>query len=280
MLGGIGVLDIVGLLATGLRVAPWELLHQLAMPAAMSSIAAYYHVSGRSDRLARTLSATAQLFMLGLVGSIASYLLIRMGRPFVDGWLIRFDMMMGLDWPAYCHFIEGLGPWVNTVLERLYASSVAQIILVAIFLGYTDRSKRLAEFAGCFVLTAITVVVLGALLPALGAHHAYGIEDGGKASFIPEIIAAHGRQVDLLNVARVKGLVTFPSFHTAISLLLIIAMWRVGWVGWIVLVANVAVLVSVPVYGSHHFVDMLGGAVLTALAIWLWRTLLERRQIS
>jgi hypothetical protein len=91
---------------------------------------------------------------------------------------------------------------------------------------------------------------------------------------VPEIIAAHGRRIDMLDVARMTGLVTFPSFHTVISLLLIAATWGVRWIGPAMLVANVALLASVPVYGSHHFVDMLGGAALTVLAIWLWRRVL------
>jgi hypothetical protein len=115
------------------------------------------------------------------------------------------------------------------------------------------------------------VVVLGALLPALGAHHTYGIPHGGKAFFIDDIMAAHDGRIATLDVSRMTGLVTFPSFHTAISLLIITATWGVRGVGWLALVANVALIAGVPVFGSHHFIDIVGGALVTAIAVWLWR---------
>ncbi|HEX2885568.1 phosphatase PAP2 family protein [Vineibacter terrae] len=273
MIGGIGVLDVAGLVVTGVRMAPGSLLLYLSVPLGLLGIAAFYRASGRSRRIAGTLAAVAQLFALGVVGSIASYLLIRIERPFVDDALVWLDTMAGLDWPAYCRFIQTLGIWPNRGLELLYASSVVQIMAVAMLLGFTARSARLAELVGCFVVTAGGVVVVGALLPALGAHHAYGIADGGEAAFVPEIIAAHGGRVDPLDMVRMTGLVTFPSFHTVISLLLIVATWGIRWVGPVVILVNAALLAGVPVYGSHHFVDMLGGAALTALAVWLWRRL-------
>ena len=271
LIAGIGSFDLAGILVTGLRVAPGPLLLHLLAPAALLGVAAFYDASGRSERIARTLAAIGQLFAFTLVAGSASYLLIGIGMPFVDVALARLDAMVGFDWPAYDRFIERLGPLPNMVLAGLYASSVPQVMAVAALLGFTGRFERMAEFIGCLMLTAASVVVLGALFPALGAHHTYGIEHGGKAFFVPEIIAAHEGRIGLLDVSKMTGLVAFPSFHTAISLLIIAATWSVRWVGPVALIANLALLVSVPVYGSHHFVDMVGGTAITALALWLWR---------
>jgi hypothetical protein len=272
LIAGIGLFDLAAIAVKGVRVAPGPLLLHLLAPAALLGVAAFYDVTGRSERIARTLAAIGQLFAFTLVAGSASYLLIGIGMPFVDAALARFDAMVGFDWPAYDRFIEGLGAWPNLVLAGLYASSVPQIMAVAALLGFTGRFERMVEFIGCLMLTAASVVVIGALFPALGAHHTYGIEHGGKAFFIPEIIAAHDGRIAVLDVSKMTGLVTFPSFHTAISLLVIVATWGLRWIGPLALIANLALLASVPVYGSHHFVDMVGGTVITALALWLWRT--------
>ncbi len=271
LIAGIGLLDLAGIVMTGMRVAPGPLLLHLLAPAALLGVAAFYDATGRSERIARTLAAIGQLFAFTLVAGSGSYLLIGIGMPFVDTSLARLDAMVGFDWPAYDRFTARLGEWPNMVLAGLYASSVPQIMAVAAFLGFTGRFGRMAEFIGCLTLTAAAVVVLGALFPALGAHHTYGIEHGGKAFFIPEIIAAHEGRVGLLDVSKMTGLVTFPSFHTAISLLVIAATWGLRWIGPVALIANLALLASVPVYGSHHFIDMVGGTAITVLAMWLWR---------
>lgn len=271
LIAGIGLLDVAGIVATGMRVAPGPLLLHLLAPAALLGVAAFYDATGRSERIARTLAAIGQLFALTLVAGSASYLLIGIGMPFVDAAMARLDAMIGFDWPAYDRFIASLGPVPNVVLAGLYASSVPQVMAVAALLGFTGRFERMAEFIGCLMLTAAAVVVLGALLPALGAHHTYGIDHGGKAFFVPEIVAAHAGRIGVLDVSTMTGLVTFPSFHTAISLLIIVATWGLRWIGPVALVANIALLASVPVYGSHHFADMLGGAAITVLALWLWR---------
>jgi hypothetical protein len=277
LIGGIGLLDLTGIVATGMRVAPGPLLLHLLAPVALLGVAAFYDASGRSPRIARTLAAIGQLFAFTLVAGTASYLLIGIGMPFVDASLVRLDAAAGLDWPAYNQFVARLGVWPNLALALLYASSVPQIMAVAAFLGFSGRFERMVEFVGCLMLTAVCVVVLGALFPALGAHHAYGIADGGRAFFVSDIIAAHDRQVTTLDVSRMTGLVTFPSFHTAISLLLIAATWGLRWIGPVALLVNLALLAGVPVYGSHHFIDMIGGAVITVLALWLWRTRLTAR---
>jgi hypothetical protein len=270
LIGGIAAFDVAGLLAIGMRVAPQPLLLHLAAPAALLAVAAFYG-GGRSDRIARTLAALGQLFAFTLVAGAASYLLIGIGMPFIDAPLARIDAWLGLDWPAYNRFVEGLGTGTNIALGLVYASSVPQVMALAMILGFTGRYARLAEFIGCLMLTALCVVVIGALFPALGAHHAYGVPDGGKAFFVADIVAAHAGRIETLDVSRMTGLVTFPSFHTAISLLIIGAAWGLRWIGAVALGLNVVLIASVPVFGSHHFVDILAGAALTGVTLWLWR---------
>jgi hypothetical protein len=42
-----------------------------------------------------------------------------------------------------------------------------------------------------------------------------------------------------------------------------------AYLRWPVLAFNLVVLLSIPVQGGHHLIDMIGGVAVTAFAIWL-----------
>src|SRR6185312_4741850 len=55
----------------------------------------------------------------------------------------------------------------------------------------------------------------------------------------------------------VKGLIGFPSYHAVMALIAMRFAWNMGWARWPLLALNLLVLVSVPVEGGHHLVDLL-----------------------
>ncbi|MDE2013267.1 MAG: phosphatase PAP2 family protein [Alphaproteobacteria bacterium] len=67
----------------------------------------------------------------------------------------------------------------------------------------------------------------------------------------------------------IKGLIGFPSFHTFEALLIAWYARELKRVRWAALAINLGVIVSTPIQGGHHVVDLLGGAVVAAAAIAL-----------
>ena len=59
----------------------------------------------------------------------------------------------------------------------------------------------------------------------------------------------------------------FPSFHTALSILMIVALRGCGPVGWIAGFYNFLILLTVPIDGGHYFVDMIAGGTI-AVIVW------------
>jgi membrane-associated phospholipid phosphatase len=53
--------------------------------------------------------------------------------------------------------------------------------------------------------------------------------------------------------------VTFPSFHTAAGIILVISFWRTALFPIIVLYSAI-MIASTPVLGGHYFVDLIAGA--------------------
>ena len=70
-----------------------------------------------------------------------------------------------------------------------------------------------------------------------------------------------------IEMAQMKGLIAFPSFHTVMAVLTVYAAAAVPRGLWPVVMWNAIVLLSVPVDGGHHVVDIAAGLVLAAAAI-------------
>ena len=73
-----------------------------------------------------------------------------------------------------------------------------------------------------------------------------------------------------------KGLVGFPSFHTAQAIVVAWYARKLGVLFYPFLVFNILVIASTPIQGGHHIVDVIGGLAVAALAIWLASTAASR----
>ncbi len=266
----LAAVDIAGLVLTDLRLSPWPALLRLGIPLVLLLGAAGYGLSGRSERIGATLLSVGTLLLFTLFAVVFSYLAIRGGWPLTDHRLAAWDRALGLDWPAYRSWIIGR-PWIAEITGLLYESSVIQILCTVLVLGFSGRFAVLAEFTAALIISGFVAVSVGAVLPALGAYSHYGIPDNGIAFFVPDITAARDGTLKLLDLGAAQGLVVFPSYHTAISIALIIACWQVRWLRYPGLALNAALLAGVPVWGSHYFIDMIAGTLIVVLPVLGWR---------
>ena len=76
-----------------------------------------------------------------------------------------------------------------------------------------------------------------------------------------------------------KAIVTFPSFHAAMAVLLTYPYRKFTAAFPLVIFWNGLMLVSVPKHGSHYFVDVLAGAAVAVLSIYLVREVQAGRGI-
>ena len=78
------------------------------------------------------------------------------------------------------------------------------------------------------------------------------------------------------------GVVSFPSFHTAMALAYCWAFRKTGIISAAITTLNIIMLCAVPFFGGHYLVDMVAGAaaMLLALAIIKTAPLLTRKPIA
>lgn len=241
------------------------------------------------DHVRKDPCVSSLLFGLGfLFASAASlniinYFGLTVAGPRIDALLAAMDRTIGVNWPALMRFAADHSRF-NMVLLIAYDFSVWQITALMILLGWKDRNGTIEQLCLALITSGLITVGIWILYPSFGAITVYGLPraiadrlplslnlDYARALLY---LQAHGP--GYISPATVKGLVGFPSFHTAQA---VIATWyarRLGVLFYPFLIFNILVIASTPIQGGHHVVDVIGGFAVAALAIWLTSTVAKR----
>jgi hypothetical protein len=216
--------------------------------------------------------ATGVLFLfLSFTGArFLNYLSMSLALPLADDRLDSWDRALAIDWHAYASWLSRY-PDILPYLEQCYilaAVSIPFIFMVLVAYGKVERAR---EFATLLYIGVLVTVCVAGFFPAEGAMVRYMDNDlpagtfGLKAGvfFVEALRTVREAREVVLSFATLPGLASFPSFHTAISLLIVYAC-RDNIVALLLAAAGAGtILVATPVYGGHYFIDVVAGVVLT-----------------
>lgn len=228
----------------------------------------YANVRKADDgRIAETLHETAILTAYGPSAAALSYIVVAAGLPLADDTFDMLDRAMGLDWSAWYGAVHS-HPGLASSLSLLYQTSLPHIGAMLIITGLIGRTERARELNALLIATSLPMVAISGLLPALSAwvHHGLGVD---KAYHLAHVLGLRDGSLRTLQVGNMLGIITFPSFHTAIALVLIWVSRGIAWLFWPTLAIGIGVLASIPSEGGHYFADIMAGALVTATAIAL-----------
>ncbi len=195
--------------------------------------------------------------------------------PLADPTLAGMDQMLGLSWLSYFEWIHAHPAW-HGLMEWSYDainSATAAVVLGLVVIGQGSRAKAFVE---AFVICALISIVIGSLFPARAAVDFWVADLAAYTNFTSPPGVYH---LDALTMLRAPdgpivigtqhlvGLVTFPSLHTGIAVLIMLAamrtwLWVPAWAYGLVMIT------STPIWGGHYFVDLIGGTVM-AVTVWL-----------
>jgi len=221
----------------------------------------------------------AVLFIpLGFVGSVYMYLASAAGQPLLDLELARYDAMLGFDWQAFLAFFNDR-PWAAAVLFTTYHSVAPQILLLIFFLSATHREDRLFEFAALLAVTSLLTAIAMVLVPAAGAYVHFSPPADAFASFTPragvwhfdELVKLRSGEPFVFSSTKSQGLVTFPSYHTALGIVITYALRGMPLLFPLIAVTNALMIVATLPEGGHYLVDVLAGAMIGVVSVMLVR---------
>jgi hypothetical protein len=222
--------------------------------------------------------------------AVLTYLAATCAFPLQDGMLEQLDRAIGFDWSA----------WHDALLDRpiqyhlllvAYCSLLPQFGFAFVYFFITDRSARFAELLLLAGVTLLATALISATWPALGPFAAHGptigpfaAPGGGDVAYqiwVPEardLLALRAGGPWHFDLPAMQGIITMPSYHTAMAVLFTYAFRRTGLVGYGIATLNLVMLFSIPPIGGHYLVDVLAGGALALGAIAVQRA--PRHEIS
>jgi membrane-associated phospholipid phosphatase len=246
--------------------------------------AAYYYRNRRVDlRLASALELTAQVLIFAAVAAPLSYVAASAALPLQDAGFDAVDRTLGFNWIEVLAFMNRW-PGFFLFMRAMYLSLTFQMTAVVLLLAFTGRLAWLRVYMLAFIFAALLTIALSALLPAEGAWLHYGLK--ADQSAMPSSYTSwpvfHGLRdgsYRLVMAVGSEGIITFPSLHAALAVILMAAFWPVPIARWVSAVVNSLMLAATPIDGSHYLVDVLAG-VATAIVCLLAAQRLVSRTVA
>jgi len=230
-------------------------------------------------RLTILLRGLTFLFVAWPALRLFNHLTMTLPFPLADAWLYRWDQAIGFDWFAYLMWVDAK-PFLVQAMAQAYTalSGYSCLLFIILALGHYPE-RRCAEMIELFVLTALACMTLGMFFPAEAAMaylapppetfaHFNSLTGTYHLSSLGELRANPSHALD---IRFLPGLVTFPSFHTAMGVVAIYCARGSVWLFPPMLVVNLLMISSTPVFGSHYAVDVIAGVCITVFVILMHR---------
>jgi membrane-associated phospholipid phosphatase len=227
-------------------------------------------------RLAAGLESTAQVVAFAAVGAPLSYLAAATNLPLYDHWFDAADRALGFDWNALLAIMND-APWLFTALRLIYMSLTLQMTMAVLCLAFSGRLVWLRVYTLAFLFAALVTIAVSAVLPAAGVwpHYELTATDSHILPTVhtswPVFYGLRDGSFRALVAVGSEGIITFPSLHAALAVILIAALWPLRRLRWTILTANAVMLVATPIDGSHYLTDVLAGVAIAVLCLYAAR---------
>jgi membrane-associated phospholipid phosphatase len=223
-----------------------------------------------------------QLIIL-IPGAIFCQILLCIGAslafPLVDKQLIAFDHLLGFDWRKYFTWLSQQ-PLLVHWLDIAYNLMVVEMGVVMCVLCMYRRFRDSERFVMAYLISLVITAVVATLWASVGAYVYYDLSPGDFGLNPPagrihekDLLALRNLELTYFPIV-MKGIVSFPSFHTATATLLLWASWPIRWIRLPSLVLNISMIVSTLVGGGHWLADVVGGILVAMLGLVIARKLL------
>ena len=248
----------------------------------MLALGQVYRRRGRSEGIALAATAAGLFILFSIAGSVFNYGLLPLARPPIDRQLAVLDGLLGFDWPGFVTAVSAM-PVVPDLLRMVYASSMPQLVVLVLVLGFTGRAAALHRFLLTGVYGALLSIGHWWFRPSYGASSIFGLPAEVLERMPIAVGPDYGAELvriatygpDELSPVHVLGLIGFPSFHMVMAAM---ALWfSLGdrRMAAIFVPLNLVMIPAILVQGGHHLADVIGGAGVFVAALVMARATAE-----
>jgi membrane-associated phospholipid phosphatase len=272
------LLALLLLLSLGGTLAPLSAMALAAILGTLWGAHCYYRARKDAQRLAVALGLLAILLASGAAAGAISQLGLAFGMPLVDARLAEADRLLGFSAPAAIAWLIQW-PLVPALLGVAYISSFPLLFGTALVLALWGREGDAWNLCFVFAAAIIFSAICAVLYPAEGAFLYYSIRpeitailpSGSGVYHLSAMQYFRNSSSITLDLMQLQGVVTFPSFHTALALMTAFAWRHYRWIFYPMIAWNSVVIISTIPIGGHYFIDLVGGSLLWGgLAVISW----------
>jgi len=211
--------------------------------------------------------------------AVLNYILMGTAFTLWDDKFASVDQAIGFDWIALLEWMEER-PTLSWILVKAYSTSFVQVLSVIFIYSLMRRMDRVLEFIALYAITGTLVAIVSMLLPAFGAHFYYQpdpvlFDQYSKLGYvhIETLQQLRAGTYGSLGFETVVGMVSFPSFHTILAIIVTYSVRdnRILFVP--VAVLNCFVVMSTLTEGGHYLVDIFGGTFISLVVILIVRAI-------
>ena len=227
--------------------------------------------SPRDREIADVLFVVLALLLFSAIASPLQYGLVALGSPYADPWLTAADAGLGIN-------VSSLAAWTNThlaiarILALAYQSFLPQLLLTVLALGFLRDRERLWEFAFhyyfCLIVALAAFAIWPAACPPAFLHFTSTLD---ISHLIGQIAAFHDGRARALRFEDLEGLISFPSFHAAMGLIVAWVFRNRPWIRNPLIVLNALLIAATFMTGVHYVIDIVAAVPLVALSLVAWR---------
>jgi hypothetical protein len=236
----------------------------------------FYQTRRAEPQLAAMLMGASFLCLFSAAASMINYFFLTLHGPRIDDILVAADRALGFDW-YNTMLAMARHPFLNEVFFRVYNMVLPEIALLMVALAWTGQVEKVYRYCLALGFGAVIAIAIWALMPSLGAKSLYTLPPEVASKLTLSVTGDYGKALVALlrdgpgyiTPADLRGLIAFPSYHGVLALIVAWYAWNVRWLRWPLLLLNAVVVISSPIQGGHHMVDLLGSFPVAALSIFL-----------
>jgi membrane-associated phospholipid phosphatase len=230
------------------------------------------HVTGFAKDAAFLSEIPGKFFAYIAVASVLEYYLATSPAPLNDGLLIDSDHALGFDWPAACRWLAA-HPAVHPFLAYPYFSLATEcgVVVAVIGIFYPRRARR---FVTALILSSILTIPLLWFFPVGGPFATFHDIGLPRSCFsyayigTRDYLAMRTHAYPAIPVAKMTGIVAFPSYHATCAVLLTYFLRGVPVLFPIAVAFNLMMLLATPFIGGHYLTDVVAGLAVAAATIY------------
>jgi hypothetical protein len=272
-----GLVSAVGLWELNVPIVWKSLWLAIECDILLILLAATYSIVGaKTPGMAWSAAVVSDLF-LSIVQFIVAlkafvpltYLAATFGYPLVDSALTKLDAAFGFEWNVEANWVAN-HPALDWLLQRAYYSVYYQGALVFLVGSITGPGDRNGEIIWQFCISLVLTCAIFVFTPALG-HVAHIGTDWMKTL----MMIRNGGWAEI-DFSHVEGIISFPSFHTTLAILLVYAVRHHRWLLAVLIPLNMLLIVATLSVGGHYLVDLPAGAAVAFISIAATRLLRQQ----